>query len=427
MAWLEARGALLLCIVHFLLTGVVWAGNTTCASGQLDWYTSVVGESPCITYQRLRQICNGDYQVPDFRPNTPGDNCDDQVSACCCNTVAFQLSMLCMNCQQDHLAGNQVGIDAGVGAYGLYRASCGAGTNHSLPNDIQKAVCNLNIRLDNFLYGGWDDGAWDSVFTKESAERDHAVNNNNTFTHCPDQISPTASATPAASNVSSNIPTTNAPTASTNTGSRPTQSTADLNSDDNNKSSSPVGAIVGGVVGGIIVILAAVGFFLLRRYRARRSGVATRGIQDTHQSYDVFGDNMVVSSSMSQATPYAGMATQGAAGPPADFLVPSAAPAERPTAWTSPSWSDYSSAVPPSTVASEDALRHRDAGPLTRSLSGRLPPAYRSWEEDSNVDSDAHRTQQGSAQSAVSEVAPDPHMPLVPLRLELKSGSSSPS
>lgn len=24
-----------------------WAGNTTCASGQLDWYTSVVGESPC--------------------------------------------------------------------------------------------------------------------------------------------------------------------------------------------------------------------------------------------------------------------------------------------------------------------------------------------------------------------------------------------
>ena len=26
------------------------AGNTTCASSQLDWYTSVVGESPCELY-----------------------------------------------------------------------------------------------------------------------------------------------------------------------------------------------------------------------------------------------------------------------------------------------------------------------------------------------------------------------------------------
>ncbi|KAI0823189.1 hypothetical protein BC628DRAFT_592410 [Trametes gibbosa] len=124
--------------------------------GQLDWYTSVVGESPCVTYQRLRQICNGDYEVPNFRPNTPGDNCDDQVSTCCCNTVAFQSH----SCQQDHLAGNQIGIDAGVGAYTLYRGGCGAGTNNSLPTDIQSAVCNRNIRLDNFVYGGWADGSW---------------------------------------------------------------------------------------------------------------------------------------------------------------------------------------------------------------------------------------------------------------------------
>jgi hypothetical protein len=30
-----------------------------CATNQLDWYTSVVGESPCRTYERLRQICDG--------------------------------------------------------------------------------------------------------------------------------------------------------------------------------------------------------------------------------------------------------------------------------------------------------------------------------------------------------------------------------
>ncbi len=58
------------------------------------------------------------------------------VASCCCNTVAFQLSMLCMkcvtalcsmlapntcapltffnSCQQDQLAGDQIGIDAGM-------------------------------------------------------------------------------------------------------------------------------------------------------------------------------------------------------------------------------------------------------------------------------------------------------------------------
>ncbi len=30
----------------------------------------------------------------------------------------------------------------------------------SLPRDIQQAVCNKDIRLDNYLYNGWDDGSW---------------------------------------------------------------------------------------------------------------------------------------------------------------------------------------------------------------------------------------------------------------------------
>ena len=32
------------------------AGNTTCASGQLDWYTSVVGESPCECFLEVYMI-----------------------------------------------------------------------------------------------------------------------------------------------------------------------------------------------------------------------------------------------------------------------------------------------------------------------------------------------------------------------------------
>ncbi|KAI1783624.1 hypothetical protein LXA43DRAFT_855247, partial [Ganoderma leucocontextum] len=183
---------------------------TTCVSKQLDWYSSVVGESPCMTYQRLRQICNNDYQVPSFKSTVPGDQCDDQVSACCCNMIAFQLSMLCMVCQQDTQDTGGIGIDArkhchavsnclkphGVcsakpGMFDVYGDSCHPVANHRLPSDIQSAVCNENIRIDNFLYGGWDDGT--CVYTEETAERNHAANNNNTFTHCPNQISMSSS------------------------------------------------------------------------------------------------------------------------------------------------------------------------------------------------------------------------------------------
>jgi hypothetical protein len=38
--------------------GVSAQNATVCATDQLDWYTSVVGETPCRTYERLRQICD---------------------------------------------------------------------------------------------------------------------------------------------------------------------------------------------------------------------------------------------------------------------------------------------------------------------------------------------------------------------------------
>ncbi|KAI0770412.1 hypothetical protein C8Q74DRAFT_898717 [Fomes fomentarius] len=91
------------------------AGNTTCISKQLDWYVEEIGESPCVTYQNLRQICNPDYQVPSFKLTAPGDQCDDLMTPCCCNTVAFALSMLCMNCQYDTVDGDSNGIDAAPG------------------------------------------------------------------------------------------------------------------------------------------------------------------------------------------------------------------------------------------------------------------------------------------------------------------------
>ncbi|KAI0655617.1 hypothetical protein C8Q70DRAFT_424053 [Cubamyces menziesii] len=220
-----ARYAALVVLPFLSLVHLSWAGNTTCASGQLDWYTSVVGETPCMTYQRLRQICDSDYQVPNFKPQTPGDICDSQVSACCCNTVAFQLSMLCMNCQEDHLDGDQVGFDAPAGTYTQYRATCGAGTNNALPSDIQSAVCNEGIRLDDYLYGGWSDGSWFYVWTRENAERDHAANNDNTFTHCPNQISPSPTSTIKSTNTQQSTANgaSTSPAGTTPAGSTPNQ------------------------------------------------------------------------------------------------------------------------------------------------------------------------------------------------------------
>ncbi|KAG1856031.1 hypothetical protein DFJ58DRAFT_879965, partial [Suillus subalutaceus] len=158
------------------------AGNTTCAGNMTQWYTEAVGETACTTYQRLRQICNPNYEVPNFRPNTPGDQCDDQLQDCCCNSISWALSMLCMNCQWDVNGGSVNGIDAGTGAYGMYRSPsgpfCTPGTNSSLPSDVQAAVCNEDIKLANFLYDlFWTDGA--CTYTMNTAAEDEAATNNN--------------------------------------------------------------------------------------------------------------------------------------------------------------------------------------------------------------------------------------------------------
>ena len=84
MGWRETTGSLgvIAVLIPALWIPSAHAGNTTCASGQLEWYSSVVGESPCkspcpfravdeettkesaappgVTYERLRQICNPD-------------------------------------------------------------------------------------------------------------------------------------------------------------------------------------------------------------------------------------------------------------------------------------------------------------------------------------------------------------------------------
>ncbi|RPD56169.1 hypothetical protein L226DRAFT_91823 [Lentinus tigrinus ALCF2SS1-7] len=404
----------------------VHAGNTTCASNQLDWYTSVVGETPCDTYQRLRRICNPDYEVPGFRPDTPGDQCNDQVSACCCNTVAFQLSMLCMNCQYDTVNGDiSSGIDAGVGAYSLYKGTCGVGTNHSLPTDVQKAACNENIRLDDFLYGGWDDGSWFYIFTKQNAAKDHAANNNNTFTHCPDHSSSSSYSPTAFYPGGSN----GAETTSSITSSDTSIPTTIPDSSSNTTHRSNAGAIVGGVLGAVAGLLLLGGLYMFWRGRRNRKS-RTQLYPSRHTSYS--------SPMLSSVLPSSSIGAFRA-----ESLRPSLPSDEGGSSdmgHTTESWgrrmSSYNTDL--GTMASMESLRHEDAGliELFRSASDRLPPAYRSWGNQPYMFGPGMETQDSESQGyqarqerrSVRDLPPPPttrtympddhvrNMPLAPLR-----------
>ncbi|THU77846.1 hypothetical protein K435DRAFT_74558 [Dendrothele bispora CBS 962.96] len=142
--------------------------NTNCADSGLDWYTDVVGETPCRTYERVRQICNPDFHVGVMNTNTPPDVCNEQVPDCCCNSIAFGLSMLCLTCQQGFSHAPN-GFDAGSGAYEIYLSAnrpvgqfCSPNTNQSFPAQIQTAVCNQNIKIFDSMYNRifWSDGSW---------------------------------------------------------------------------------------------------------------------------------------------------------------------------------------------------------------------------------------------------------------------------
>ncbi|KAG2125677.1 hypothetical protein DEU56DRAFT_566289 [Suillus clintonianus] len=261
---------------------VLAAGNTTCISSQLDWYTSAVGETPCMTYQRLRQICNSSYLVGNFAPVAPGDHCDDQVSDCCCNSVAWVLSMLCLNCQEDADPGDIGGIGAVPGTYTAYLGTCGTPTNASLPPSIQQAVCNENIKIDDFMYNRsyWADGSWFYRWTADYAVEQQAIYNNNTFTRCPNQVSPSASL-PASTTVptaGASLPGTSATSTSSSSSGNATPSASSA-SFVSSTSSTSRNAVIGGAVGGAAFAIAAVlgGIYCYRRRKRPRF----RTIQDT--------------------------------------------------------------------------------------------------------------------------------------------------
>lgn len=175
-----------------------------------------------------------------------------------------------MNCQEDADPGDVAGIDAAPGTYTTYLASCGASTNQSLPAGIQQAVCNENIKIDNFLYNRsyWSDGSWYYRWTADYAVEQQAINNNNTFTVCPNQVSPSAS-----------LPTsTTVPTAATSpTLTSIVSASSSPGNTISSTSSTSQKAIIGGAVGGAALTIIAVlgGIYCYRR------GKRPRMIKDT--------------------------------------------------------------------------------------------------------------------------------------------------
>jgi hypothetical protein len=55
---LSRRRVLALVVLAAAHAAVAQNNATVCPTDQLNWYSSVVGESPCRTYERLRQICD---------------------------------------------------------------------------------------------------------------------------------------------------------------------------------------------------------------------------------------------------------------------------------------------------------------------------------------------------------------------------------
>ncbi|KAM5540816.1 hypothetical protein V8D89_005460 [Ganoderma adspersum] len=303
----------------YLLAGIIaalsiqfgQAGNTTCVNNQvnlLSWYTNVVGETPCMTYQRLRQICNNDFQVHiDAR----------ECTACCCNTIAYHLSMLCMVCQQESTSN---GIDAREPYHPI--------ANKTLPSGIQSAVCNENIRIDNFLYDlDWSTG--DCTYAKETAEADHAAHSNNTFTRCQNDVVPQFPTSLSPSPTFTSAPQYTYTSLSGVSSTSPTPS-----SDEKSKSSSNT-PVIGSVIGGLVFLAVTVLAMVIWRCRRKNH----------------------------QANPF----TPGR-------LVPEGRTA---------SSVSYSTSNPSQSAAAsiEPSFRHNDGGPLgiprlTRPNSGDLPPAY---------------------------------------------------
>ncbi|EJD37136.1 hypothetical protein AURDEDRAFT_173770 [Auricularia subglabra TFB-10046 SS5] len=211
------------------------------ADPSITWWNNKDGLNPCQQYEALRRICKNTYEAPVMYNKLPPDQCDSPIHDCCCNSVAFNLAMLCLNCQKGELSGREgdPGYDAPPGTYQAFLDACGTPTNRSLPRLTQRAVCNTGLDLPKFLYDvWWQDGSWFGVWTHDLGLHEKLAGAG-VSGQCNDTASDTA--------------TNKTPDAATRSGSSSEQLPGDTT------------AIVGGVLGAAIILLLGLCAFLLLR------------------------------------------------------------------------------------------------------------------------------------------------------------------
>ncbi|KAH9920050.1 uncharacterized protein B0H18DRAFT_1025670 [Fomitopsis serialis] len=231
------------------------SGAPACYAGSntLQWYINAVGEDPCMTYQRLRQVCNSNLRRSFKYAVSPGsvvsEEADCLQDTCCCNSIAWSLRMLCINCQWDEFGAGDPGHSARTSGSGLY---CGDGYNQTLPDSVQNAVCNKNIRISPFLYSiYWPDG---SCTTFELLAQ-QTLASNQSLDMCASNSSSTTSTTSATGTATS-----------TNTGTSPAQTSSGSKVDR--------AAVVGGTLGaalGLVLVGVIVAVLYKRKHRFRHN------------------------------------------------------------------------------------------------------------------------------------------------------------
>ncbi|KAJ8073046.1 hypothetical protein PM082_019914 [Marasmius tenuissimus] len=328
------------------------AGTETCEVSEkdsLDWYRQYSGETPCKTYERLRQICTPDYRVTTLSTQLPADVCrepDPAKSECCCNTVAFALSMMCLACQQGG------GKDAKNGTYQLY------------------------------LSGGIQDAPWcPTVHNRTGYVRDQivkAMKNATDESRDPAkelfQICPEGSATTSLSNSASGV---------LPTGTQPSNS----DSASTEKKGIEAGAIAGIAVGIAIVIaaiIAGITFYCIYTSKTRTTKPKTPDVQPytfhelpSEPRFAGINDTVLHPNRYHVETPVPFVSSRPPK--PAPRGVQNLSPTE--TSRTSSAPSSSASGNRSVSASTAENGRHADGGPvfpsdLNRTVSGRLPPAY---------------------------------------------------
>ncbi|ESK88225.1 hypothetical protein Moror_5495 [Moniliophthora roreri MCA 2997] len=185
-------------------------GIDGCADGDLNWYINTIGETPCRTLERLRQVCNPPYRIPKLNSNLPPTTCNDQNVGCCCNSIAFSLTMFCLTCQTG-AGSSRIGYDAPAGTYAKYINSCSPTYQKALPDDIQSSVCSANIKLYDGFYNRvfWSDGSW---FYRWSS--DFLSGEDKAIKACPAPSPPPPTSTSTSSSETANTNTPPPPTTS---------------------------------------------------------------------------------------------------------------------------------------------------------------------------------------------------------------------